>query len=146
MLLERDAENVAAARRRATAAGLANVCVVRADASSTDAYAGYVPADVLLLCGIFGHLSDADIRRTIGLLPQLCGPGAGVVWTRHLGLRDGSANLTPTIRGWFQEAGVDEVAFRYTAQGYDISAHRLPLAPRPYGPGRRLFTFLEPGT
>jgi hypothetical protein len=145
VLLEADPENVTIARQRAAAAGLTTVSVVQADASSTDAYAGHVPADVLLLCGLFGHLSDADIRSTIAHLPHLCGLGAGVVWTRHLGPRDGSANLTRTIRGWFRETGFEEVAFHYTQQGYGIGANRLATAPKTFTPGRRLFTFLESG-
>ncbi len=146
VLVELDADNVAAARRRAATAGLANVSVVQADASLTDLYAECVPADVLLICGIFGHISDVDIRRTIRFLPHLCAPEASVIWTRHLGPRDGSANLTPTIRRWFAEAGFEEVTFRHTAQGHGIGVHRLATAPKPYEPGRQLFTFVEPST
>lgn len=140
VLVEIDPQNAELARRRIRAARLAGVSVVQADASSTDAYAGHVPADVLLVCGVFGNISAADIRRTIRLLPRLCGPGADVIWTRHLGPRDGSANLTPQVRAWFGEAGFEELAMRYTPQGYGIGTHRLAGPPQPYAPGLRLWT------
>jgi hypothetical protein len=140
VLIEIGPENAESARRLAAAARLVNVSVVEADASRTDAYAGHVPADILLVCGLFGNISDADIRRTIQHLPHLCGPGANVIWTRHLGPRDGSANLTPTIQGWFRDAGFDERSFRWTVQGYGIGAHRLAAPPKPYQAGLQLFT------
>jgi hypothetical protein len=114
---------------------------VHADAGLTDAYAGRVPADVLLVCGVFGHLPDGDIRRTVAHLPHLCAAGASVVWTRHLGPPDGSANLTPALRGWFGEAGFAEVAFRSPAPGHGVGVHRLVAPPRPFVPGVRLFAF-----
>ena len=33
------------------------------DASTTSAYRGAVPADLVLACGIFGNVSDEDIQR-----------------------------------------------------------------------------------
>jgi hypothetical protein len=73
-LVEVDPVHIAAARLRM--ADLPQVTVVEADASLTDSYAGYVPADVLLVCGLFGNISDEDIRRTVSLLPQLCAVSA----------------------------------------------------------------------
>jgi hypothetical protein len=75
------------------------------------------PADLLLLCGIFGSVSDADIERTAAAAPALCAPGATVIWTRHRRPPD----LTPRIRGWFTDAAFDEVAF----EAMDTAA--LPL-------------------
>lgn len=49
--VELDARNVASARTRAEEAGLAGISVVEGDASATDAYAGAVPAEVVLVCG-----------------------------------------------------------------------------------------------
>lgn len=71
-LIELDEHNVEIARRAARLTGLEEVEVVAGDASSTDACAGAVPADLVLVCGLFGNISPADIQRTIGGLPQLC--------------------------------------------------------------------------
>ncbi|HEX3392865.1 MAG TPA: class I SAM-dependent methyltransferase, partial [Solirubrobacteraceae bacterium] len=80
-LVELDEHNVGIARRAAHAAGLDGVEVVAADASVTDAYAGAVPADLILLCGVLGNITAADIANTIRHLPSLCAPAATVIWT-----------------------------------------------------------------
>jgi hypothetical protein len=36
------------------------------DAPQTDAYLGAVPADLVLLCGIFGDLTDSDVQQLQG--------------------------------------------------------------------------------
>lgn len=107
VLIEANAENAETARRNAAAAGLPQVEVRQADASRPSGYADVLPADVLLLCGIFGNVSDADIQRTIAAAPALSAPGATVIWTRHRRPPD----LTPQLRAWFREAGFAEVSF-----------------------------------
>ena len=42
-----------------------------------------VPADIVLVCGVFGNISAADITRTIQAMRGFCVPGGHVVWTRH---------------------------------------------------------------
>ena len=127
------ATNVTAAR--AAAAGLDDVEVVEADAGTTDAYAGAVPADLVLLCGIFGNVSDADIEATVWAAPSLCADRATVIWTRHRRPPD----LTPTIRRWFVEAGFEDLGF--DGESFGVGAARLTRPPDPFEPGRRLFTF-----
>ncbi len=61
----------------AAAAGLLNVDIAQGDASMTSAYAGVVPAHVLLVCGVFGNISDTDIHRTVSELPRLSAAGHG---------------------------------------------------------------------
>jgi hypothetical protein len=107
VLVEADAANVAWARDAASAARLIQVEVRQADASRVASFADALPADVLLLCGIFGNVSMADIERTATAAPALCAPGATVIWTRHRREPD----LTPQIRAWFTAAGFEEVAF-----------------------------------
>lgn len=100
-LVELDPRNTAIARELADSADLGFVETVTGDASVSDAYIGAAPARVVLACGIFGNISDDDIRGCVGLLPMLCEPGATVVWTRHRRPPD----VTPEIRKWFSEAG-----------------------------------------
>ncbi len=106
LLVEYDAALAARAREAASVLS-AQVDVQRADAARSDVYLGAVPADLVLLCGIFGNVSDADVRTTVEAAPQLCAAGAEVIWTRHRGEPD----LTPSIRSWFEAAGFEEVAF-----------------------------------
>ena len=83
VLVECDPHNAALARRGAAEAGLPQVEVRTADAARVGNYADALPTGVLLLCGIFGNVSDADIRRTARAAPALCAAGATVIWTRH---------------------------------------------------------------
>lgn len=114
--------------------------VLQADAARSDVYTQAVPADLVLLCGIFGNVSDADVRTTIDAAPELCAPRAEVVWTRHRREPD----LTPSIRDWFADSGFEEVAFVAPEGEYwSVGVHRLITEPRPLEPGRHWFTFLR---
>lgn len=140
LLVELDDHNVAFARRFAAEAGLDGIEVVRADAALTDVYRDAVPADVLLLCGIFGNISDDDLRATVMHASSLCAPGAVVIWTR----RRYEPDLTQAIRGWFTEAGFEELAF--DSPGTDrfaVGTHRLIGDPLAFDPDTRMFTFVE---
>jgi len=139
-LVELNAENVAIVKARADAAGLHNVTVMQADGSLTDAYVGLVPADILLVCGVFGNISEADIERSIHLLPQLCAPAATVIWTRYRHPYRGIPDRTPAIRGWFRAAGFAELAYR-TTEIHGVGANQLMTQPQPFEPGHRLFHF-----
>jgi hypothetical protein len=75
-LVELDEQNVAIARMTAQAMALPRVEIVAGDAAQLDLYMAMVPADLVLVCGVFGNIPDADIARTIAYLPQVCGPGA----------------------------------------------------------------------
>jgi CheY-like chemotaxis protein len=136
-LVELDEQNVLFARRTAHAAGLDAVEVVAADASITDAYAGAVPADLILLCGVFGNISQADIANTIRHLPRLCAPAATVIWTRHRHPPD----HTPYIRETFERAGFHELAFE-DSPPFGVGANRLLASPQPFQEGLRLFEFI----
>ncbi|MEW1841319.1 SAM-dependent methyltransferase [Nonomuraea angiospora] len=131
-LVELDEHNVAAARRSAPP----GVEVVRGDAALLGAYAGAVPADLVLVCGVFGNVSDADVRRTVGLLPQLCAPGATVIWTRNRRAPD----LVPRICGWFEDGGFERVEVEGD-DGYGVGVHRYAGPPVALEAGERMFTF-----
>ena len=139
LLVEHDAR--LAARARVAAEALpARVEVRQADAAHSDVYAHAVPADLVLLCGIFGNVSDADVRATVEATPQLCAPGAEVVWTRHRNDPD----LTPSIRGWFADAGFEEVAFVAPQEDmWSVGVHRLVAEAGSLEPGRQWFTFVR---
>jgi hypothetical protein len=141
VLVEADPRNAELARCRAAAAGLDLVQVRQADASRPPTFADALPADVLLLCGIFGNVSDADIERTAAAAPALCAPGATVIWTRHRRPPD----LTPRIRAWFADAGFDEVALETldTTTLAAVGVGRLGQAARAGLPSGPLFTFRE---
>ena len=61
-LVELDLRNATAARTAIDEGNLDRVEVVVGDAALSDNYAGAVPADIVLACGVFGNISDDDIR------------------------------------------------------------------------------------
>jgi hypothetical protein len=142
-LLEIDPQLAARARDAARAAGLSGVQVRSVDAGTTDAYVGAVPADVVVMVGIFGNISDEDIRRTVLACPQLCAERATVIWSR--GIDAGDRN--DAIRAWFAEAGGRELDYAFYDEGDGsgpaLGAVRYDGAPQRLVPGAKLFTFLR---
>ncbi|WP_163509297.1 class I SAM-dependent methyltransferase [Fodinicola acaciae] len=133
-LVELDPELAAYAGRKAPPA----VEVVTGDASLLDQYAGFAPADLVIACGIFGNITEDDIRQAVGCLDQLCRTGGSVIWTRHRREPD----LVPTICRWFEEAGFELRWVSGPAGGYGVAMHRFTGTPRPLVTGERMFTFV----
>jgi Putative methyltransferase len=106
-LVELDPELASVARARADDLGLTGLEVRVGDAGDTSSYAGATPADLVLVCGVFGNISDADIERTVRALPMFAAPGATVIWTRHRRAPD----LTISIRRWLEESGFENTAY-----------------------------------
>jgi hypothetical protein len=138
-LVELDPRNSEVARRSAAEAGL-GVEVVTGDASSSDSYAGAVPAQIVVACGIFGNITDSDIHNFTQLVPMLCDKGATVIWTRHRRQPD----LTPSIRRWFAQAGFQELGFD-APSGHPFVGVGSARWKGPAGelrPGETFFTFV----
>jgi hypothetical protein len=137
LAVELDPRNVERARARLE--GLA-IDVVAGDAALVDLYEPMVPANVVLACGVFGNISDADVERTVRALPSFCAPGAWVLWTRHRREPD----LTPAIRSWCASVGLEEVAFdTFEGHGQSVGTARSIVEPPPLARGERLFTFVR---
>jgi hypothetical protein len=139
-LVERDPGLAAPARRAAADAGLPGVEVVTGDASLTDAYAGVAPAELVLVCGVFGNITDADIRRTVGCCAQLCATGGVTVWTRARRPPD----LVPQICAWFGEGGFELSWLSDPEAGFGVGVHRFTARPRPLAASLRMFGFFDP--
>ncbi|WP_134116525.1 SAM-dependent methyltransferase [Kribbella kalugense] len=134
-LVELDPKLAASARERA--GDFDQVEVVTGDASLTDQYVGVVPAELVLLCGIFGNISPEDIQRTVDASPQLCRTGATVIWTRHREEPD----LVPTICEWFESRGFERVWVSEPDAGFGVGVHRFNGVPDPLVTGQSLFSF-----
>lgn len=137
-LVELDGRNVEVARRAAAAAGLTGVEVVAGDASSTDHYAGLAPADLVLVCGTLGNITDADVERTLDHCTRLCRTGGTVVWTRNRKAPD----LVPQVCAWLEERGFERLWVSDPALTQAVGAHRFTGEPRPLARGERMFTFV----
>ncbi len=133
---------------RATSAAAeveADVQVVCADAGCSQTYEGLatVPADVVLLVGVLGNISDADVAATVAAMPRLCAPGATLLWSRGRSLEGADDFVTP-VREAFAAAGFTEVSIR----SFDVHDDRTALGvvrfdgePMPLGPRQTWFTF-----
>ncbi|MEJ7831517.1 MAG: class I SAM-dependent methyltransferase, partial [Nocardioides sp.] len=147
VLVEIDEELAGAARRTAASLGLERVEVRTADAGTTDSYADAVPADVLLVCGVFGNVRDAEAARTVATLPMLLAGGATVVWTRGRRVDHDPTEFpgdpSEHIRELFAAAGFEELSFvRPEDAGFRVGVHRLVVPPQPWQPGGRMFDFV----
>lgn len=136
VLVEADAALAAGAE--ANMSGVAPGLIVRcADAGDPASFADRAPADVVLLCGIFGNVAPADVAATVDAVPSLSAPGAAVLWTRHRRQPD----VTPWIRQRFHDAGCPAEAFASSGPGgFAVGVQRVASpssAPLP----ARLFTF-----
>jgi hypothetical protein len=143
-LVELDPQLVLDARANAAAAQLDAVEVVEGDASMTGAYRDMAPAGVVLVCGVFGNITDADIRTTVASVRQLTAPGGAVIWTRHRRAPD----LTPQIREWFRDEGFEDVAFDAEAgRSFGVGTNRLPASATSTPPStdRQMFRFVGKG-
>ena len=127
------------ARARAAAAGITGLSVRVCDAADTGAYVGAVPADVVLLVGIFGNIANSDITTTIQTAPQLCAPGATVIWSRGRDRDD----INNSIRAEFADAGFAELGYAESdlPSRPALGSMRYDGPPVPLDTAQHLFTF-----
>jgi len=116
VLLELHPELAQQARDAAATAQLARVQVRTVDASRVDAYSGAVPADIVLLVGIFGNIADEDVWRLVAFAPQLCRAGATLLWSRGRKFSRelpgvAAGDLNDEVRAAFAAAGFSEVVY-----------------------------------
>ena len=137
-LVELDPRNAAVAEATSRAAGLTGVEVLTADASVTDHYRDLAPADLVLVCGVFGNITDEDVERTVDHCARLCRTRGTVIWTRHRGAPD----RVPLICEWFEDRGFDRRWLSDPDAGFGVGAHRFRGEPRPLAAGARMFTFV----
>jgi hypothetical protein len=146
ILVELDPELSAAADVAAHAAGV-DVDVRTGDAGALATWRDVVPVDLLMLCGVFGNVADADVERTVRTARSMVTGGGAVVWTRGNRVPDDptshDADPAEWIRQLFVDAGFEEVAFVKPADAsYRVGVTRLvtpSAAPIP----ERLFTFVH---
>lgn len=138
VLVEFDSELVARAQAKQRAVG-SRLELRCADAGDPMNFADVGPVDLLMLVGIFGNISDDDVRNTVNAVPSLCKVGATVIWGRHRREPD----ITPQIREWFDAVGCTSTAFVSPGVGSHSSASELVgIASNDPLPAK-LFTFLD---
>jgi hypothetical protein len=113
-LVELDPELAEAARRAADESGVA-LEVRTADAGAVSSFEDRLPVDVLMLCGVFGNVTDVDVVRTVAAARLMVASGGAVIWTRGDRVPDDATERTEHpaewVRGRFRAVGFDEVGF-----------------------------------
>jgi len=138
VLVEIDPRNTAVARSSRNAADLTGLEVVTGDAADLEHYRPYAPADVVVMCGLFGNISNEDIRRMVGLAVPLTKRGGTVIWTRgKIGV-----DMVPTISGWFADEGFERLFVSDPTNDFRVSAHRSHVDPTPLPDGVSAFVFV----
>jgi hypothetical protein len=80
---------------------------INGDATLSSNYAGAVPADIVIVCGIFGNLADeAELSRLLGNLSFLSKQGAFAIWTRG---HSNGISYSETVRKFLRSARFEEV-------------------------------------
>lgn len=116
---------------------------VQGDAAQSSAYKGMVPADLVLVCGVFGHVSEAETPRLVRNLSFLCNSGGFVIWTRRRNDQD-STRHTSVIRNLLHESAFEEVCFEVTPEGkFAVSTYRYLGEPLALPNDQQLFEFSE---
>lgn len=138
-LIDASVANTTRAREHIDRLGLDGIDVRCADAGESNAYVGAVPADLVMLCGIFGNLADEDVARTIATAPQLCSRDATVIWTRSR--RD--PDPMPGILECFRKHAFTEERLDVPSHSiHTVGVHRFDGTPTSLVSGQRLFTFI----
>jgi hypothetical protein len=146
VLVELDARLADQARRTAEHFDLRNVEVRNADAGVVDSYAGFVPAQIALVCGVFGNVAVSDVDGTIAALRSLLVPHGIVIWTRGRG--PGENDPSAAVREMFAAHGFEELGFTAPHDAaFRVGVHRLSHAAAAapderFAAGARMFTFL----
>ena len=134
-------DSALAAGARAAASGIAGVQVRQGDAGVWATFDDVLPVDLLLLCGIFGNISADDIRATIDAATTMLASHGTVIWTRGWHAGD---DLRPTVRRWFVEAGLSELAFDGEPERFGVGVVRAGgEPPTAQHVDDRLFRFLR---
>ena len=122
---------------RARASAPSSIEVLCGDAGNSDAYDSIAPVNLLLCCGVFGNITERDIRNTIDAWPMLCAPKATVIWTRG----SFEFDLRPQIRQWVRLAGFEELSFDGENEKFGVGVAKMIRAAEPYRRGIQFFSF-----
>lgn len=138
LLVDLDERNTSRIKERANMLGLSEVDAVTGDASLIDHYHHMAPAHLVLLCGLFGNITDKDIQSTIEACSQLCRTDGAIIWTRNRKAPD----KVPLISEWFEAQNFDRDWLSDDDPNYGVGTHRFRGHPQPIVSGTCMFTFI----
>jgi hypothetical protein len=112
---------------------------IHADATDYATYQGMAPADIVLACGVWGHVPAHERVSLAGALAALCKPRGTVTWTR--GISNGVARLRE-IELLFERPEWEPVRITTTVdEKWTVSSYRYVGAQIELPPAGRIFNF-----
>jgi len=139
-LVELDRRSVAIGVRRSIDAGLEHaVTFLNKDATAYATYKDIGPADIVLVCGVWGHVPTHERARLVRAITSLCKPGGAVIWTR--GVSNGVARLHE-IQSLFSRSSWVEVRLSVTSdRNWAVTTYRYCGPPRELPDSGQIFHF-----
>jgi hypothetical protein len=139
-LVELDCHSVATGIREARVAGLQDAAhFIKADATDFATYKGMAAADIVLLCGVWGHVPGHERAALADALAGLCKPRGTVIWTR--GISRGITRLNE-IEFLFARPKWESIQTTITAdKKWAVATYRYAGRPLELPEAGRIFNF-----
>jgi hypothetical protein len=139
-LVELDPHSVATGVQSVAAAGLQDVVTfLHADATTYATYQGLTPAEIVLLCGVWGHVPADQRRAVVDALATFCTPGGSLVWTR--GIAKGVTRVQE-IESLFANSAWEQVGRDITADNnWVVASYRYSGPARTLPASGQIFNF-----
>jgi hypothetical protein len=143
-LVELDRDSVAAGIEQRHAAGLDDrVEFIQGDATDYATYRGLLPCDIVLMCGVLGHVRPVERSLLVQRLRAFCKPRGAVIWTR--GVKRGMARYNE-FKSLFEDHSFELARETLTPEGkWGICAHRYAALPCDAPESGRIFQFQRGG-
>jgi hypothetical protein len=115
-LLDIDKDCLEYAQEYACIHDIPNVHTINKDASLKESYDDIPKADLIVICGLFGHLVPEDIATTASFLAHISDNDAHVIWSIN-------QNFNQTI-DIFTSLQHSHIAFMY-GESFVVATHRI---------------------
>jgi hypothetical protein len=139
-LVELNEHSVGQGIESAKAAGVdGQIKFIAGDATDFASYQGYLPCDIMLVCGVWGHVPPLERERLVASLAKFGKQGSAVVWTR--GVSRGMSRLDD-IQEHFVKPIWERVRLTFTQdEEWAVVTHRYCGSPQRTPPSGRVFEF-----
>ncbi len=139
-LVELDRKSVALGMRQAASARLEkSVSFICGDATQYATYKNIVPADIILVCGVWAHVPPDQRALLVAGIASLCKAGGAVIWTR--GVLPG-VNRLQQIQTHFAALSWEPVCVSLTPnRRWAVATYRYLGLPRELPVSGRFFRF-----
>jgi hypothetical protein len=143
-LVERDGDSVAAGIERRRAAGLDDqVVFIQGDATDYATYRDLLPCDIVVVCGVLGHVLPEERSTLVERLRAFCKPRGVVIWVR--GVKQGMARYCE-FQSLFESHSFERGRETLTAEGqWGICNHAYVGLPCKAPQSGRIFQFRRIG-